>query len=67
MVHEVIAEVDMGAPILVREISLEEGVHDNLRTLEERIHKVEWEIVPEAITMLHRQMKKAAKSSNSSF
>ena len=46
MVHYVIAEVDMGEPILVKEIELHP--EESLQDLESRIHKVEWQVVIEA-------------------
>jgi phosphoribosylglycinamide formyltransferase len=46
MVHEVVAEVDRGTPVVVREIACKEG--ESLEGLEERIHKVEHEIIVEA-------------------
>ncbi|USP77849.1 hypothetical protein yc1106_05123 [Curvularia clavata] len=39
MIHEVIAEVDAGEPVLTREVELREG--ESLEALEERIHGVE--------------------------
>lgn len=39
MIHEVIAEVDAGEPVLTREVELREG--ESLEELEERIHGVE--------------------------
>ena len=43
MVHYVVAEVDRGEPICVREIDMISK--ETLEQLEERIHKVEWEII----------------------
>ncbi|KAJ3190977.1 hypothetical protein HK101_008201 [Irineochytrium annulatum] len=45
MVHRVIPEVDRGEVVLVREIPLMEG--DTVAALEERIHKVEHELIVE--------------------
>ncbi|KAF8475927.1 formyl transferase [Kalaharituber pfeilii] len=39
MIHRVIADVDRGEPLLVREVEFKEG--ESLEELEERIHKVE--------------------------
>lgn len=50
MVHRVVKEVDRGAPVLVREIPFEEG--DTLETYEERLHKVEWGIIVEAVKIV---------------
>ena len=46
MVHYVIEEVDMGKPVLVEEVEIKEG--DTQKTLEERIHQVEWKLIVEA-------------------
>ena len=43
MVHYVISEVDMGEPILVRKIPMIAA--ESEADLEERIHRVEWEII----------------------
>lgn len=43
MVHYVISEVDMGEPILVRRVTMIAG--ETEAGLEERIHRVEWEII----------------------
>lgn len=56
MIHNVIAEVDMGAPILVREIPLVKGVDEDIKALEQRIHEVEWKAVPEGIQIAIRQL-----------
>ncbi|KAL2117985.1 hypothetical protein VTJ04DRAFT_7645 [Mycothermus thermophilus] len=46
MVHYVIAQVDRGQPILVREIECRQG--EDLHQLEERIHSHEHELIVEA-------------------
>ena len=46
MVHYVIAEVDMGEPILVKEIELRS--EESLVDLESRIHTMEWQVIVEA-------------------
>ena len=56
MIHNVIAEVDMGAPILVREIPLVKGVDEDIKALEQRIHEVEWKAVPEGIQIAIQQL-----------
>ena len=43
MVHYVISEVDMGAPIIVRDVEIKE--EDTVEDLERRIHAVEHEII----------------------
>lgn len=45
MIHKVISEVDMGAPILVQEIPFQNGIDDDIQALEERIHKIEWKAI----------------------
>ena len=49
MVHNVTFEVDMGEPILVREVEFDPG--DTLQDLEQKIHRVEWEIIVEGTKM----------------
>ena len=46
MVHEVVAEVDRGAPILVRRVPIYKG--ESLDALETRMHSVEHELIVEA-------------------
>lgn len=45
MVHRVVEEVDQGEPLIVREVEIKKG--DTLAMLEERIHRVEHEIIVE--------------------
>ena len=59
MIHEVIPEVDMGTPIVVREIPLIKRDHDELFSLEQHIHRVEWEAVIQAIGVVGGQLKKS--------
>lgn len=47
MVHEVVAEVDRGAPILVRPVPIQKD--DSLDDLESRMHAVEHDILVEAV------------------
>lgn len=56
MIHNVIAEVDMGTPILVREIPLVKGIDEDIKALEQRIHEVEWKAVPEGIAIAIQQL-----------
>ncbi|EEP81863.1 phosphoribosylglycinamide formyltransferase [Uncinocarpus reesii 1704] len=49
MIHRVIAEVDMGKPLLVREIPFIKGVDEDLAALQKRIHEIEWKVVVEGI------------------
>lgn len=46
MVHRVVAEVDRGEPLIVREVPIEKG--EPLEVYEERLHRVEWEIIVQA-------------------
>ncbi|KAH0836070.1 phosphoribosylglycinamide formyltransferase [Fonsecaea monophora] len=46
MVHYVTAEVDRGAPVLVREVEIKPG--ESQSDLEERIHETEWKLIVDA-------------------
>jgi len=43
MVHRVVKEVDRGEPLIVREVEMNKG--ESIEVFEERLHKVEWEII----------------------
>ncbi|KAF4304418.1 putative phosphoribosylglycinamide formyltransferase [Botryosphaeria dothidea] len=47
MIHYVILEVDMGTPILTKEIPFVKGEDDELEAFEEKLHKVEWGAIVE--------------------
>ncbi|MCJ1386963.1 hypothetical protein MMC17_010092 [Xylographa soralifera] len=49
MIHYVINEVDLGQPILVKEIELKHG--ESLEDLEQRIHLAEWQMIVEGTNM----------------
>ncbi|KAK4994079.1 hypothetical protein LTR28_001013 [Elasticomyces elasticus] len=49
MVHYVISEVDMGRPILTREICMVKG--ETLEDLEQRVHQNEWEVIVQGTKM----------------
>jgi folate-dependent phosphoribosylglycinamide formyltransferase PurN len=49
MIHNVISEVDMGKPILVREIPFIKGVDEDLQAFEQKVHEIEWGVVIEGI------------------
>ncbi|KAL2815716.1 formyl transferase-domain-containing protein [Aspergillus granulosus] len=49
MIHNVISEVDMGKPILVREIPFLKGVDEDLHAFEQKVHEIEWGVVIEGI------------------
>lgn len=42
MIHNVISDVDMGKPILVREIPFISGEDDDVEAFEQKVHHVEW-------------------------
>ncbi|KIK91243.1 hypothetical protein PAXRUDRAFT_831000 [Paxillus rubicundulus Ve08.2h10] len=56
MVHRVIAEVDRGAPVIVREVEVAKG-EDLEADYELRMHKVEWEIIVEGTKMVLDEVK----------
>ncbi|KAF8552455.1 phosphoribosylglycinamide formyltransferase [Imleria badia] len=51
MVHRVIAEVDRGAPIIVKEVEVHKG-EDLKNDYEPRMHRTEWEIIVEATKLV---------------
>ncbi|PKX98893.1 uncharacterized protein P174DRAFT_363226 [Aspergillus novofumigatus IBT 16806] len=51
MIHNVISEVDMGKPILVREIPFVKGVDEDLHTFEQKVHEIEWGVVIEGVQL----------------
>lgn len=52
MIHRVIPEVDMGEPILVREIPFDRELGDeSLERFEQRLHEVEWGAIVEGTRM----------------
>lgn len=53
MVHEVVAEVDRGTPVIVREIECKKG--ESLEELQTRIHEVEHEIIVEGARKVLQQ------------
>lgn len=57
MIHNVISEVDMGKPILVREIPFVKGVDEDLEKFEQKVHEVEWGAVIEGIENAISQLK----------
>ncbi|KAL4066907.1 formyl transferase-domain-containing protein [Scleroderma yunnanense] len=50
MVHRVVAEVDRGEPLIVREVPIEKG--EPIETYEQRLHEVEWQIIVQATKMV---------------
>lgn len=56
MMHDVISEVDMGTPILVREIPFQKGQDENLETFETRVHEIEWGVVIEGVDRVLKEL-----------
>ena len=56
MIHEVIAEVDMGRPILVQEIPFVKDSDENLEVIEQKVHEIEWGVVVEGINIAIREI-----------
>ncbi|KAJ5501173.1 Formyl transferase N-terminal [Penicillium expansum] len=56
MMHDVISEVDMGTPILVREIPFRKGQDENLETFETRVHETEWGVVVEGVDKVVKEL-----------
>ncbi|KAG6331046.1 hypothetical protein ID866_8046 [Astraeus odoratus] len=59
MVHYVVAEVDRGEPIIVREVPIEKG--EPIEAYEERLHRVEWEIIVQATGKVMDEIKPLPK------
>lgn len=57
MIHNVISEVDMGKPILVREIPFVKGVDEDLEKFEQRVHEIEWGAVIDGIQLAIGELK----------
>ncbi|MCJ1246141.1 hypothetical protein MMC30_003346 [Trapelia coarctata] len=58
MIHEVIPEVDMGTPILVREIHFIKGQDEDIEVFERKLHNIEWGAVVEGIGMAIKELLK---------
>lgn len=56
MIHDVISEVDMGKPILVREIPFQKGQDEDLEAFEKRVHEMEWGTVLEGVDMVLKEL-----------
>ncbi|CAG8182725.1 unnamed protein product [Penicillium nalgiovense] len=56
MMHDVISEVDMGTPILVREIPFRKGQDENLEAFETRVHQTEWGVVVEGVDKVLKEL-----------
>lgn len=55
MIHHVISEVDMGEPIVTKEVPMVKG--ESEEELENRIHEVEWGLIVEGTARALQQMK----------
>ncbi|KAK8865842.1 hypothetical protein IAR55_000990 [Kwoniella newhampshirensis] len=60
MVHRVVAEVDRGEPLLVREVEIK--AEDTLEGLEARIHQVEHEIIVDGARVVLEELNKDSSS-----
>ena len=54
MIHKVIAEVDRGEPVLVKELDLLKG--ETLEQYEDRVHKVEHEAIVEGTNIVLEEL-----------
>lgn len=57
MIHNVISEVDMGKPILVKEIPFITGVDEDFNAFKQRVHEIEWGVVIEGIKIVANELK----------
>ena len=57
MIHKVIAEVDRGEPVLVKELDLIKG--ETLEQYEDRVHKVEHEAIVEGTNIVLKELASA--------
>ena len=60
--HDVISEVDMGNPILVREIPFRKGLDEDLEAFEKRVHETEWGLVIEGVELVLTELTAQKKS-----
>ncbi|CRG86790.1 phosphoribosylglycinamide formyltransferase, putative [Talaromyces islandicus] len=66
MIHDVISEVDMGTPILVKEIPFVAGEDENLEHFTQKVHETEWGAVIEGIQLSIQEVKEKNNRSASS-
>jgi phosphoribosylglycinamide formyltransferase len=64
MIHDVISEVDMGQPILVREIPFRKGQDEDLGTFETQVHETEWGVVIEGVDLVLKELAQKKKGSS---
>ncbi len=62
MVHYVISQVDMGEPILVKEIPFMEGVDEDIEKLKERMHEEEHRIIVTGTKIAVERLRKPGAS-----
>jgi len=62
MVHYVVDEVDMGKPVMVKQIEIKPGEPQS--ELEERIHKAEWKLIVEATGKVLQDLEDKRRSEN---
>ncbi|KAJ5408107.1 hypothetical protein N7509_001990 [Penicillium cosmopolitanum] len=56
MIHDVISEVDMGKPILVKEIPFQKGRDEDIDAFATRVHETEWGTVIEGVGMVLKEL-----------
>jgi len=59
MVHRVVKEVDLGEPIVVREVMMKEG--ESFEEFEARMHETEWQVIVEATAKVLDQVRPAGE------
>jgi phosphoribosylglycinamide formyltransferase len=59
MIHKVISEVDMGQPILVREIPFVKGDDEDLEKFKQKVHQIEWGAVLDGIQIALQEVQEA--------
>lgn len=65
MIHKVIAEVDRGDPLLVKEIRFIEGVDEDMVSLEQRIHEIEHRAIVEGTAIACKAILETKKGNSS--
>lgn len=66
MIHKVISEVDMGTPILVREIPFIKGEDEDLHAFEEKVHAIEWGVVIEGVQLTVQEIREEKQRASTS-
>jgi phosphoribosylglycinamide formyltransferase len=65
MIHHVISEVDMGQPILVKEILFIKGVDEDFEVFKQRVHEIEWGVVVEGVGIMIKQIHEEKRTEGS--